>query len=214
MERGFLEACSTRSDSRRVRAGWIVGTAGFALLLSNPAAAHMGTGLPGGFVSGFRHPFSGIDHLLAMISVGLWGAFLGRPLIYALPVVFPAMMVVGAVLGMFVVPLPPVELGIALSVVVLGGCIALSVRAPVWAASIIVAVFAVFHGYAHGKELPSAADPVSYSAGFVLATGLLHVAGICLGFLKDLPNGVVATRSMGAVIATVGIGLLYRAICI
>jgi urease accessory protein len=212
MERGFLGAQSTPSDARWVRGGWIVGTAGFALLLSNPAAAHMGTGLPGGFVSGFRHPFSGIDHLLAMISVGLWGAFLGRPLIYALPVVFPAMMVVGAILGMFVVPLPPVELGIALSVVVLGGCIALSVRAPVWAASIIVAVFAVFHGYAHGKELPSAADPVSYSAGFVLATGLLHVAGICLGLLNDLPNGVVATRSMGAVIATVGIGLLYRAI--
>ena len=201
-----------RSDASWVRGGWIVGTAGFALLLSNPAAAHMGTGLPGGFVSGFRHPFSGIDHLLAMISVGLWGAFLGRPLIYALPVVFPAMMVVGAILGMFVVPLPPVELGIALSVVVLGGCIALSLRAPVWAASIIVAVFAVFHGYAHGKELPSAADPVSYSAGFVLATGLLHVAGICLGFINDLPNGVVATRSMGAVIAAVGIGLLYRAI--
>jgi len=203
-----------RSDARWLRGGWIVGTAGFALLLCNPAAAHMGTGLPGGFVSGFRHPFSGIDHLLAMISVGLWGAFLGRPLIYALPVVFPAMMVVGAIMGMFVVPLPPVELGIALSVVVLGGCIALTLRAPVWAASIIVAVFAVFHGYAHGKELPSAADPISYSAGFVLATGLLHVAGICLGFLNDLPNGVVATRSLGAVIATVGIGLLYRAICI
>lgn len=212
MERGFLGACSTRSDTRCVPASWIVGTAGFALLLSNPAAAHMGTGLPGGFVSGFRHPFSGTDHLLAMISVGLWGAFLGRPLIYALPVVFPAMMVVGAIMGMFVVPLPSVELGIALSVVVLGGCIALSVRAPAWGASIIVAVFAVFHGYAHGKELPSAADPVSYSAGFVLATGLLHVAGICLGFLNELPNGVVATRSMGAVIATVGIGLLYRAI--
>jgi len=203
-----------RSDASWVRGGWIVGTAGFALLLSNPAAAHMGTGLPGGFVSGFRHPLSGIDHLLAMISVGLWGAFLGRPLIYALPVVFPAMMVVGAIMGMFVVPLPPVELGIALSVVVLGGCIALSLRAPVWAASIIVAVFAVFHGYAHGKELPSAADPVSYSAGFVLATGLLHVAGIGLGLLNDLPNGVVATRSMGAVIAAVGIGLLYRAISI
>jgi urease accessory protein len=212
MARGFLGAQSTPSDARWVRGGWIVGTAGVALLLSNPAAAHMGTGLPGGFVSGLRHPFSGIDHLLAMISVGLWGAFLGRPLIYALPVVFPAMMVVGAILAMFVVPLPPVELGIASSVVVLGGCIALSVRAPVWAASIIVAVFAVFHGYAHGKELPSAADPVSYSAGFVLATGLLHVAGICLGLLNDLPKGVVATRSMGAVIATVGIGLLYRAI--
>ena len=201
-----------RSNARGVRGGWIVGTAGFALLLSNSAAAHMGTGLPGGFVSGLKHPFSGIDHLLAMISVGLWGAFLGRPLIYALPVVFPAMMVVGAVLGMFVVPLPSVEVGIALSVMVLGGCIAWSFRAPVWAALIIVGVFAVFHGYAHGKELPSAADPVSYSAGFVLATGLLHVSGICLGFLNDQPNGVVVTRSIGGVIAVLGVWFLYRAI--
>src|SRR6266850_2510840 len=210
MERDLLRVFPAWFALRGSRTAWVVVAVGS--LLSNPAAAHMGTGLPGGFVSGFRHPFSGIDHLLAMISVGLWGAFLGRPLIYALPVVFPAMMVVGAIMGMFVVPLPPVEIGIAVSVVVLGGCIALSVRAPVWAASIIVAGFAVFHGYAHGKELPSAADPISYSAGFVLATGLLHVAGICLGFVNDLPNGVVATRSMGAVIATVGIGLLYRAI--
>jgi urease accessory protein len=156
--------------------------------------------------------FSGIDHLLAMISVGLWGAFLGRPLIYALPVVFPVMMVMGAIMGMFVVPLPSVELGIALSVLMLGGCIALPVRAPVWSACVIVAIFAVFHGYAHGKELPSAADPVSHSAGFVLATGLLHVSGICVGFINDLPNGVVATRGMGGVIATVGVWLLYRAI--
>jgi urease accessory protein len=185
---------------------------GIRSLLCNPAVAHMGTGLSGGFASGFKHPFSGFDHLLAMVSVGLWGAFLGRPLIYVLPVVFPAMMVAGAIMGMFVVPMPPVEVGIALSVLVLGGCIALSVRAPVWAAAIIVAVFAVFHGYAHGKELPSAADPISYSAGFVLATGLLHVAGICLGYLNDLPNGVLATRSMGAGIAAVGVWFLYRAI--
>jgi urease accessory protein len=185
---------------------------GVGSLHSTPAAAHMGTGLPGGFISGFRHPFSGIDHLLAMVSVGLWGAFLGRPLIYVLPVVFPAMMVVGAIMGMFVVPLPPVEIGIALSVLVLGGCIALSVRAPIWAASVIVAVFALFHGYAHGKELPSAADPVGYSAGFVLATGLLHVLGICLGSLNNLPNGVVATRSLGGAIALMGVWFLYRAI--
>jgi urease accessory protein len=147
-----------------------------------------------------------------MVSVGLWGAFLGRPLIYVLPMVFPAMMVAGAIMGMFGVPLPPVEVGIALSVLVLGGCIALSVRAPVWVASVIVAVFAVFHGYAHGKELPSAADPVSYSVGFVLATGLLHVSGICLGLLNERPNGVVATRSLGAVIAVMGAWFLYQAI--
>ena len=181
-------------------------------LLSSPAFAHMGTGLPGGFLSGFLHPFSGLDHLLAMVSVGLWGAFLGRPLIYVLPVVFPAMMVVGAIMGMFSVPMPPVELGIAFSVLVLGGCIALSIKAPVWSASLIVAMFAVFHGYAHGKELPSAADPVSYSAGFVLATGLLHVSGIGLGLLNNRPHGIAVTRSMGGIVATLGVWFLYRAI--
>jgi urease accessory protein len=181
-------------------------------LLSSPAFAHMGTGLPGGFLSGFLHPFSGIDHLLAMVSVGLWGAFLGRPLIYVLPVVFPAMMVVGAIMGMFSVPMPPVELGIALSVLVLGSCIALSVKAPVWAASLVVAMFAVFHGYAHGKELPSAADPVSYSAGFVLATGLLHISGIGLGLINERPHGIAVTRSMGGVVATLGVWFLFRAI--
>jgi urease accessory protein len=186
--------------------------AGFVLLLPIPASAHIGTGLPGGFESGFIHPFTGMDHLLAMIAVGLWGTFLGRPLIYVLPVVFPVMMVVGAILGMFVIPLPPVEVGIALSVLVLGGCIALSLKAPVWMACVVVAIFAVFHGYAHGKELPSAADPVAYSVGFVFATGLLHVAGICLGLLNELPRGMAATRSMGGIIAVMGIWFLYRAI--
>src|ERR1700754_4388046 len=90
------------------RIAQVVLAVGIGSLVSNPAAAHTGTGLPGGFVSGFMHPFSGLDHLLAMVSVGLWGAFLGRPLIYALPVIFPAMMVIGAIMGMFVVPLPPV----------------------------------------------------------------------------------------------------------
>jgi urease accessory protein len=190
----------------------VVAAAAAALLIGSSAEAHMGTGLAGGFVSGFRHPLSGSDHLLAMVSVGLWGAFLGQPLIYALPVIFPAMMVGGAVLGMFGVPLPPVEIGIALSVLVLGGCIALSLKAAVWAASLIVATFAVFHGYAHGKELPSAADPIGFSAGFVLATGLLHVLGICIGFLNGRPGGVVATRSAGGIIGGMGVWYLYRAI--
>jgi urease accessory protein len=182
------------------------------LVFTCPAVAHTGTGLAGGFSAGFKHPFTGLDHLLAMVSVGLWGAFLGRPLIYALPVVFPAMMVCGAALGMFGLPLPCVEMGIALSVMVLGGCIALPVKAPVWAASLIVAAFAVFHGYAHGKELPSAADPTGYSVGFVLATGSLHVSGIGIGFLNDWPGGVVATRSLGGLIGGMGIWFLYRAI--
>jgi urease accessory protein len=212
MEGGIVIGCPDRIAARCSRAAWLVAAAGVGSLFSNPVAAHMGTGLPGGFVSGFIHPFSGLDHLLAMVSVGLWGAFLGRPLIYVLPVVFPAMMVGGAIMGMFGVPLPPVEVGIALSVLVLGSSIALSIRAPVWAASVIVATFAVFHGYAHGKELPSAADPISYSVGFVLATGLLHVSGICLGLVNDRPNGVVMTRGVGAFIALVGAWFLYRAI--
>ena len=180
---------------------------GVALL----AAAHVGTGLPGGIAQGFAHPFGGLDHLLAMVSVGLWGAFLGRPLIVALPVAFPVLMVVGAALGMFGVPLPRVELGIALSVLVLGGCIAAAWKAPVPAALIVVAVFALFHGYAHGRELPSAADPVGYSAGFVLATGLLHVLGIGIGVVADRPHGAIVVRALGAAIACVGIVFLRNA---
>jgi urease accessory protein len=172
--------------------------------------AHTGTGLAGGFVPGFMHPFSGPDHLLAMICVGLWGAFLGPPLIQVLPIVFPAMMVAGAALGMFGVPMAPVEPGIALSVLVLGGCVALAIQAPVWAASLIVAAFAVFHGYAHGKELPSAADPIGYSAGFTLATGALHVLGIGIGLLRDRPGGTAAIRSLGGVIGGTGAWFLWQ----
>lgn len=180
--------------------------------IAGPAWAHAGTGLAGGFASGFRHPLSGPDHLLAMVSVGLWGAFLGRPLVYLLPVIFPLVMVAGAAFGMIGLPMPPVELGIALSVLVLGGCIALAFRAPIWLAALIVAVFAVFHGYAHGRELPSAADPAGYSLGFVLATGLLHVAGIGVGLVKDRPGGTAAIRVAGAAIGIAGIGFLVGAV--
>jgi urease accessory protein len=182
------------------------------MLTSTPAVAHTGTGLAGGFASGFMHPLTGVDHLLAMVSVGIWGAFLGRPLVYALPVIFPGVMVLGAALGMFAVPLPTVEIGVALSVLVLGVCIALSLRAPVWVASGIVAVFGIFHGYAHGRELPSAADPAGYSAGFVLATGMLHLAGISIGLLNNMPRGVLVTRGLGGAIGAAGGWFLYRAV--
>jgi urease accessory protein len=182
-----------------------VGAGTAALLTARAASAHTGTGLAGGFGAGFRHPLTGWDHLLAMVSVGLWGAFLGRPLIYALPVTFPAMMVAGAIIGMLAVPVGCVEVGIALSVVALGSCIALSLRAPVWSACIVVGTFAVFHGYAHGRELPSAADPIGYSVGFVLATGLLHVGGIAIGLLNELPGGTLVTRTLGALVAIFGV---------
>lgn len=189
--------------------------AGLALagwLIAAPALAHTGTGLPGGFISGFLHPLGGFDHMLAMVSVGLWGAFLGRPLVIALPVIFPTVMALGGALGMANVPLPKVEDGIAVSVLVLGAVIAAAYRAPVWVACIIVGVFAIFHGYAHGRELPSAADPIGYSVGFVLATGLLHVAGIGLGLVNARPGGVAVTRGLGGLIALCGAYFLYRAV--
>lgn len=213
MTRVIFNVMLSRAELRLFPRDAIAVTMGIAAVaLANSAAAHTGTGLAGGFGSGFRHPFTGTDHLLAMVSVGLWGAFLGRPLLFALPVIFPALMVIGAVMGMLDVPLPPVEIGIALSVLVLGVCIALSLKAPVWVASLIVAVFAVFHGYAHGKELPSAADPIAYSAGFVLATGSLHLAGIGIGFLNGRPGGVLVTRSLGAFITCAGVWFLCKAL--
>ena len=181
-------------------------------LVATPAEAHQGTGLAGGFQSGFLHPLSGPDHMLAMVSVGLWGAFLGRPLVYALPMLFPTAMAIGGAVGMAGVLLPPVELGIALSVLTLGLMIAFSVRAPIAVACLIVGVFALFHGYAHGAELPSAADPVGYSAGFVLATGLLHIAGIGLGTLRSRQGGEFALRVAGGGIALSGMWFLIGAV--
>jgi urease accessory protein len=207
--------CSPRREARSsygqprpsVRGGAIL-----ALIAAGPAAAHTGTGLAGGFQSGFLHPLSGFDHLLAMVSVGLWGAFLGRPLIVALPVIFPTVMAIGGIMGIAGVTLPPVEIGIAVSVLVLGAMIAGKVRAPVRLAALIVAVFAIFHGYAHGKELPSAADPVGYSAGFVLATGLLHVAGIGIGLIADRPGGATVVRSLGGLVVIAGAWFLWVAL--
>ena len=184
---------------------------GFSMA-AQPAFAHSGTGLPGGFLAGLEHPLAGFDHLLAMVAVGLWGAFLGRPLIVALPVIFPTVMAFGGALAMLGVPSPPIEIGIALSVLVLGGFIAMAYRAPVWLACAIVGVFAVFHGFAHGKELPSAADPIGYSVGFVLATGMLHVVGIGIGAVADRPRGRPVVRGLGGLIAVTGVFFLWRAL--
>jgi urease accessory protein len=175
---------------------------------AGPALAHEGHDVADGFLAGLLHPVTGLDHLLAMVAVGIWGAFLGRPLIWQLPVVFPLVMVIGGVLGIAGIPVPFVETGIALSVVVLGAAIALRWGAAAMAAVAIIAVFAVFHGHAHGTELPQAAVPQSYAAGFVLSTGLLHVAGIALGLLVGIRGGVPLLRGTGALIALVGGGIL------
>jgi urease accessory protein len=182
-----------------------------ALAFPTPANAHDGTGLSGGFAAGFFHPLAGLDHMLAMISVGIWGAFLGRPLLVTLPMLFPGAMVVGGAMGMAGLPIPPVELGIAVSVLTLGMMILLARRAIVPVACAIVAAFALFHGYAHGSELPASADPIGYSAGFVLCTGLLHLGGIALGTLNASPTGKVALRAGGGAIALSGLWFMLQA---
>ena len=196
----------------RSRAGVGLGALSIACLMASPAWAHDPSGMAGGFLSGLKHPVSGLDHLLAMFAVGLWGAYLGRPLVVALPVIFPAVMVLGGLLGIAGVPIPPVEVGIALSVFLLGAAIAAAYRAPVWLACALVGVFGLFHGYAHGQELPTAADPVAYGLGFVLATGALHGAGILVGLLNARPGGRTLTRLIGGAIAVAGLWFLFRAV--
>ncbi len=180
----------------------------FFLLLADAALAHEAEGFAGGFVSGFLHPLFGWDHVVAMVAVGLWGAFLGVPAIWLLPVVFPLVMAVGGAAGVAGMPLPAVEAGIAASALVLGAMVALAARPPLWAAAVIVGVFAVFHGHAHGTELPHAANPLAYSAGFVISTGLLHLSGIALGLAARWRAGRVAIRAGGGAIALAGVGFL------
>ena len=183
-----------------------------SLMAASTAAAHDGTGLVGGFVSGFLHPLNGPDHMLAMVAVGLWGAILGRPLLVALPVVFPVMMAVGGVLGIVGIPMPSVEIGIGASVLVLGGSIAFGWKPSISVAVLLVAAFAVFHGYAHGQELPSAADTVGYSVGFVLSTGLLHVVGILIGVMAERVGGLRVIKSLGGMIGLAGAWFLIKAL--
>jgi urease accessory protein len=179
------------------------------LLACGAAQAHAGADtLAGGFSSGFLHPVLGWDHVIAMIAVGLWGAFLGAPAIWLLPVVFPTVMAFGGALGVAGVPLPGVEVGIALSAIVLGAMIALAARPPLWIAATVVGAFAVFHGHAHGTELPQAANALAFSAGFVIATGLLHLSGIAFGLIVKWPKGRIAVRVVGGAIAAAGVGFL------
>jgi urease accessory protein len=186
----------------------------FAALLLVPerALAHATGDVAGGLASGFLHPISGLDHVVAMVAVGLWGCQLRKAAIWILPVTFPIVMAFGGVLGVRGIPMPPVEIGIALSAIVLGAVVALAARPPLWVAAVIVGVFAVFHGYAHGVELPGSAAPLAYGAGFVLTTGMLHVCGITIGTIHRWPAGARVVRVCGAVVAAVGVYFLVATI--
>jgi urease accessory protein len=183
-----------------------------SLTLTHPAFAHQQSGVAGGLSSGFLHPLTGLDHLVAMVAVGLWGAQLGAPAIWILPITFPLVMACGGALGVLGVPLPAPELVIALSAVVLGAAVAARLRLPLAVAAVVVGVFAIFHGHAHGVELPSAADPLSYGVGFVVATGLLHLCGIALGTLSHTTAGERLIQGLGAAIAAVGCYFLLHSL--
>jgi urease accessory protein len=176
------------------------------------ALAHEETGQAAGLLAGLLHPVSGIDHVLAMIAVGLWGAVLGPPAIWVLPVAFPLVMALGGLMGLLGLPLPGVEIGIALSALVLGIMVLAELRPPLWVAAVIVSFFAVFHGHAHGRELPAGASALLYSLGFVVATGLLHAVGILLGVAHRWAVGRQFVRAAGAGVALAGIFFLWRAV--
>ena len=201
---------AARGDKRRRAALGLPATLPL-MLFAQPALAHTEAGIAGGLLSGFLHPILGPDHVIAMVAVGLWGAFLGAPAIWLLPIVFPLVMALGGVLGVRGLPLPAVEVGIALSAVALGAMVAFAARTPLWVAAVLVGAFAIFHGHAHGAELPAAANPLAYGIGFVAATGLLHLTGIAFGLLVRWPLGERAVRAGGGLIACAGLYFLVGA---
>ena len=184
---------------------------GLMILAASPLAAHEG-GTAAGLLSGLYHPISGLDHVLAMVAVGIWGAQLGQPAIWALPVTFPVVMAFGGMMGLLGLPLPGAEIGIGLSALALGSMVALERRPSLAAAGVLVGFFAIFHGYAHGVELPEGQNGLAYSIGFVASTGMLHAAGITIGLTHRWEWGRLALRVIGAGIALAGAWFVWSAV--
>ncbi|MBY5767340.1 HupE/UreJ family protein [Rhizobium leguminosarum] len=182
-----------------------------AVALPAVASAHPAIGEAAGFSHGFAHPISGLDHILAMVMVGVFAFQLGGRAIWLVPTTFVLVMTLGGALGIAGINVPFVETGIALSVVVLGAIVALHVKAPLAAALGIIGLFAVFHGHAHGAEMPENAAAAGYAAGFMVATALLHVAGLALGCLIGRAGerqGLFVTRTAGGIATIAGVGIL------
>lgn len=188
----------------------------FILLVPSMALAHSGpAGHTHGFAQGFLHPLGGLDHVLAMVAVGLLAAHLGGRALLLVPASFVTVMAAGGALGFTGFALPYTELAIALSVIVLGALVAFRANLSLALASAIAGGFAIFHGYAHGAELPAGVSSFSYAAGFLIATALLHLAGIALGLgfakLSASPLGERIVQASGGVMTLAGVVLLTRA---
>jgi len=186
--------------------------AAFALFTPSIAWAHVESGQAGGFLSGLFHPISGLDHVLAMIAVGLWGAQLGSPAVWLLPVAFPMMMAFGGMLGLMGIPVPGIEIGIAVSGIVLGALILCEAKMPLIGALVVVAFFAIFHGHAHGTELSPGQNAMLYSLGFVICTGTLHAVGIGMGLVYRWNIGRMALRGAGSLVMVGGLFFLWGAL--
>ncbi|MDP2079395.1 MAG: HupE/UreJ family protein [Pseudotabrizicola sp.] len=187
------------------------GLAAILALLPAAAMAHTGTGAHIDAMHGFLHPLTGLDHVLAMVAVGVFAAQLGGRSLWAVPAAFVLAMVAGGALGYFGTPLPMVEQAIALSVIVMGLAVAFGMKLPVGPAMALVAVFAVFHGHAHGAEGSGSGSFLGYAVGFVVATALLHVAGVVLGRTLERLGGGLALNSrrlVGAAGAVAGAAIL------
>jgi len=178
------------------------------ILLPTLAHAHVGVGSTSGFLPGIAHPFSGLDHLCAMMAVGLWAAQRGGRALWIVPLSFISLMICGAALGIAGVTIPFVEQGIVASVLLLGVLIAAAVRLPVAASALLVGLFALWHGHAHGTEMPLAASGMAYAAGFVVATAMLHAAGIGLGIAMQRLASSTWVRAAGGAIACCGLYML------
>ncbi len=173
--------------------------------------AHAGHGASNGFLHGFVHPVGGLDHILAMVAVGIWAAMLGGRATWIVPTSFIILMAIGGAVGMSGVAFPFVEHGIGASVLVLGVLIAIAARLPVYAAAGIVGAFALFHGVAHGAEMPFTESGLGYGLGFLVATAILHLVGVGIGFGFERLTALIFIRTAGAGIALVG-GLLLAGV--
>jgi urease accessory protein len=180
-------------------------------IIPSTVYAHEGGNLPlGGFLSGLVHPVLGYDHLLAMLSVGILSAQIGGRAIWTVPATFVSVMALGGVLGLVDVGIKITELGIAFSLVILGSVIASERRLPIILAMIGVGFFAIFHGYAHGTEMPQTAQPVAYAFGFLTGTALIHITGVLIGDIsKRYQRGPQVLRFGGGLIAMVGLLFVF-----
>jgi urease accessory protein len=211
----FLDRLTHQSQEATMRRCLARAVVAAVLLAPTAAFAHSGIGHGLGFMHGFAHPLGGIDHLLAMVAVGLFAWQLGGRALWLVPTTFMLVMAAGGALGIHGAPMPFVEIAIAVSIVVLGTIVALRTKAPLIMAVALAALFAVFHGHAHGAEMPLAASATAYACGFLLATALLHAGGIVLGFVIGRAGegfGRYAFRVGGALVALAGVAILVATV--